>query len=48
MPHSLMASVGNGIEREPLQVVCISLLWKLSQTTYETRLVVRTPGLFSE
>ncbi|XP_052500758.1 testis-expressed protein 10 isoform X2 [Budorcas taxicolor] len=41
VPPQLMASVGNGIEREPLQVMqqvlnIISLLWKLSKQHDET------------
>uniref|UniRef100_A0A8C0W376 Pre-rRNA-processing protein Ipi1 N-terminal domain-containing protein n=1 Tax=Castor canadensis TaxID=51338 RepID=A0A8C0W376_CASCN len=47
VPPQLVASVGNGIEREPLQVMqqvlnIISLLWKLSKQHDETHKLVRT------
>lgn len=50
-PPRLAASVGNGVEREPLQVMqqvlnVISLLWKLSKQQDETHTLVRTNGLF--
>lgn len=51
VPPQLAASVGNGIEREPLQVMqqvlnIISLLWKLSKQHDETHKLVRTNGFF--
>jgi pre-rRNA-processing protein IPI1 len=50
VPPQLVASVGNGIEREPLQVMqqvlnIISLLWKLSKQHDETHKLVRTNWL---
>lgn len=50
-PPQLAASVGNGVEREPLQVMqqvlnVISLLWKLSKQQDETHTLVRTNGFF--
>lgn len=47
VPPQLATPVGNGIEREPLQVMqqvlnIISLLWKLSKQQDETHKLVRT------
>lgn len=49
LPPQLAASVGSGVEREPLQVMqqvlnVISLLWKLSKQQDETHTLVRTSG----
>lgn len=51
LPPQLAASIGNGVEREPLQVMqqvlnVISLLWKLSKQQDETHTLVRTNGFF--
>lgn len=51
LPPQLAASVGNSVEREPLQVMqqvlnIISLLWKLSKQHDETHKLVRTNGFF--
>lgn len=49
LPPQLAASVGSGVEREPLQVMqqvlnVISLLWKLSKQQDETHTLVRSSG----
>lgn len=51
VPPQLATSVGNGVEREPLQVMqqvlnIISLLWKLSKQHDENHKLVRTNGFF--